>query len=71
VIGGRGALPHRISKRLQELKRRACPWVIVNEDRDESVGSSATKEAAEASIRARLAGEHGGFAEKKGRVTSA
>jgi len=38
-------------------KGETAPWVIVNEDRDEIVGSSQTKETAESSIRARLAGE--------------
>ena len=42
-----------------------APWVIMNKERNEAVGSSVTKEEAEASIRARLAGEHGGFARKK------
>ena len=37
-----------------------APWLIVNKDRDEVVGSSRSKEDAEASIRARLAAEHGG-----------
>ena len=46
-------------------KGEPAPWVIMNKDRNEAVGSSETKEAAEASIRARLAGEHGGFAHTK------
>ena len=46
-------------------KGENAPWVIMNKERNEAVGSSVTKEEAEASIRARLAGEHGGFARKK------
>ena len=46
-------------------KGENAPWVIMNKERNEAVGSSVTKEEAEASIRARLAGEHGGFAHKK------
>jgi hypothetical protein len=40
-------------------KGEPAPWVIINNDRDQVVGSSVTKEKAEAAIRARLAGEHG------------
>ncbi len=50
---------HKISKDEQ------APWVIINKDRNKIVGSSATKEDAEASVRARLVGEHGGFAKRK------
>jgi hypothetical protein len=46
------AVPYRIEfqKDYRNSKGEPAPWVIVNEDRDEGVGSSATKEAAEASI---------------------
>jgi hypothetical protein len=40
-------------------KGEPAPWVIINRDRDEIIASSNTREKAEASIRARLAGEHG------------
>ncbi len=46
-------------------KGEPAPWVIINKERNEPVGSSETKEQAEASVRARLAGEHGGFAHTK------
>jgi hypothetical protein len=46
-------------------KGESAPWVIINKDRDEIVGSSETKENAEASVRARLAGEHGGLKPRK------
>ncbi len=57
-------MPYRIEYQQDHLnsKGEAAPWVIINEDRGEIVGSSATKELAEGSVRARLAGEHGGFA---------
>ena len=56
-------MPYRIEnqKNHKNAKGEPAPWVIINSDRDEVVGSSQTKETAEASIRARLAGEHGGF----------
>ena len=59
-------MPYRIEfkKGHKNSKGETAPWVIVNEDRDEIVGSSQTKETAESSIRARLAGEHGGFKTK-------
>ena len=59
-------MPYRIEfqKDHKNSKGEMAPWVIVNEDRNEAVGSSATKETAEASVRARLAGEHGGFAKR-------
>jgi hypothetical protein len=47
-------------------KGEPAPWVVINLERNEIVGSSKTKEIAEASVRARLAGEHGGFKSKKG-----
>lgn len=40
--------------------------VIINEDRDEIVGSSHTKKAAESSVRARLVAEHGGLKSRNG-----
>jgi len=60
-------MPYRVEfqKDHKNSKGETAPWVIVNEDRNEAVGSSATKETAEASVRARLAGEHGGFAKRK------
>jgi hypothetical protein len=56
-------MPYRIEfqKDHKNSKGEPAPWVIINQDRNEVVGSSETKETAEASIRARLAGEHGGF----------
>ena len=60
-------MPYRIEfqKDNKNSKGEAAPWVIINKDRNEAVGSSATKETAEASIRARLAGAHGGFTHPK------
>jgi hypothetical protein len=57
------SMPYRIEYREthKNSKGEEAPWVIVNADRDEVVGSSRTKETAEASIRARLAAEHGGL----------
>jgi hypothetical protein len=59
-------MPYKIEfkKDHTNSKGESAPWVIVNEDRNEIVGSSQTKETAESSIRARLAGEHGGFKNK-------
>jgi len=56
-------MPYRIDyqKDHKNAKQESAPWVIINKDRDEIVGSSETKEMAESSIRARLAAEHGGF----------
>jgi hypothetical protein len=56
-------MPYRIGyqEEHKNSKGEPAPWVIINEDRDEIVGSSPTKEAAEASVRARLAAEHGGL----------
>jgi hypothetical protein len=47
-------MPYKIVKRTGKK-----PWKIINLDRNEVVGSSTTKKKAEASARARLAGEHG------------
>jgi hypothetical protein len=60
-------MPYRVEYREGHKNAHgdAAPWVIINEDRNEVVGSSATKETAEASVRARLAGEHGGFKTRK------
>jgi hypothetical protein len=57
-------MPYRIDYKEghKNSKGEPAPWVIVNKDREEIVGSSETKEKAEAAVRARLAGEHGGFA---------
>ena len=56
-------MPYRVEYRARYRNSRGepAPWIIINEDRDEIVGSSATRSMAEASIRARLAAEHGGF----------
>lgn len=48
-------MPYKIVKRTGSR-----PWKIINLDRNEVVGSSVTKKMAEASARARMAGEHGG-----------
>jgi hypothetical protein len=60
-------MPYRIEfqKDHRNSKGEPAPWVIINKDREEIVGSSETKETAEASVRARLAGEHGGFARRR------
>jgi hypothetical protein len=60
-------MPYRIEyqKSYKNSKGEPAPWVIINEDRNEVVGSSQTKESAEASVRARLAGEHGGLKTRK------
>ncbi len=54
-------MPYRIEQREgnKNSKGEPAPWVIINEDRNEVVGSSKTKQNAEASVRARLAAEHG------------
>jgi len=59
-------MPYRIDHQEghKNSKGEPAPWVIINKDRNEIVGSSTTKEAAEASVRARQAGEHGGFVKK-------
>ncbi|AKG52765.1 hypothetical protein DGWBC_0073 [Dehalogenimonas sp. WBC-2] len=60
-------MPYRIE--YQEGHKNAegdpAPWVIINKDHNEIVGSSETRENAEASVRARLAGDHGGFSHGK------
>jgi len=60
-------MPYRIEyqKDHKNVKGESAPWVIINADRNEVVGSSQTKETAESSVRARLAGEHGGFKARK------
>ena len=60
-------MPYRIEyqKDHKNVKGESAPWVIINADRNEVVGSSQTKETAESSVRARLAGEHGGFKTRK------
>lgn len=60
-------MPYRIEylEDHKNSKGEPAPWVIINADREEIVGSSHSKETAEASVRARLAGEHGGFKVKK------
>ena len=47
-------MPYKIVKR-----SGAKPWKIVAKDTGRLVGSSTSKKKAEASVRARLAGEHG------------
>ena len=56
-------MPYRIEyqKEHHNSKGEPAPWVIINADRNEIVGSSHTQETAEASVRARLAAEHGGL----------
>ncbi len=56
-------MPYKIEyqKDHKNSKGEPAPWVIINADRNEIVGSSHNKETAEASVRARLAGEHGGL----------
>ena len=56
-------MPYRIEYQQdhKNSKGEPAPWVIINKDRNEIVGSSHSKESAEASVRARLAGEHGGL----------
>ena len=60
-------MPYKIERKegYKNSKGEPAPWVIINKDRDEIVGSSETKEKAEASMRAREAGEHGGFKTRK------
>lgn len=41
------------------------PWKIIKRDTGEVVGSSVSKEAAESSMRARMAGDHGWKGTKK------
>jgi hypothetical protein len=61
-------MPYRIEYQEdhKNSKGEHAPWVIFNADRNEIVGSSQSKETAEASVRARLAGEHGGLKVRKG-----
>ena len=60
-------MPYRIEYKEdhKNAKGEPAPWVIINADRNEVVGSSHTKETAESSIRARLTGEHGGLKVRK------
>jgi len=46
-------MPYKIEKR-----KGKKPWKIINEDTGKVVGSSESKAKAQASIRARYAGEH-------------
>lgn len=66
-------MPYRIDyiEGYRNSKGEPAPWVIINEDRNEIVGSSGTKEKAEASVRARLAGEHGGFKSRRSKAGTA
>jgi hypothetical protein len=52
-------MPYRIGyqKDHKNVKGESAPWIIINADRNEVVGSSQTKETAESSVRVRLAGE--------------
>ncbi len=61
-------MPYRIEYREdhKNSKGESAPWVIINEDREEIVGSSQSKELAEASVRARRAAEHGGLKPRGG-----
>jgi hypothetical protein len=61
-------MPYKIEYKKGHInsKGEPAPWVIINKDRNDIVGSSETKENAEASIRARLAGEHGGLKPRRG-----
>jgi hypothetical protein len=61
-------MPYRIEyqKDHKNSKGEPAPWVIINKDRNEIVGSSHTQETAEAAVRARLAGEHGAFKSRRG-----
>jgi hypothetical protein len=56
-------MPYRIEYQRGHKNSRGepAPWVILNAERNEIVGSSQTQELAEASVRARLAAEHGGL----------
>ena len=56
-------MPYRIDyqKDHKNAEGESVPWVIINEDRNEIVGSLQDKEMAESSVRAQLAGEPGGF----------
>jgi len=56
-------MPYRIEYQQDHKNSKGdpAPWVIINKDRNEIVGSSHSRESAEASVRARLAGEHGGL----------
>ena len=56
-------MPYRVEYKegYKNSKGESAPWVIINEDRNDIVGSSSTRSMAEASVRARLAAEHGGF----------
>ncbi len=60
-------MPYRIEYQPghKNSKNEPAPWVIINADRGDIVGSSQSKETAEASVRARLAGEHGGLKTRK------
>ncbi len=60
-------MPYRIEyqEKHKNSQGEPAPWVIINKDREEIVGSSHSKESAEASVRARLAAEHGGFKSRK------
>jgi hypothetical protein len=60
-------MPYRIEHREghKNNKGESAPWVIINEDREEIVGSSTSKELAEASVRARHAAEHGGLKSRR------
>ncbi len=61
-------MPYRIEYKEghRNSKGEPAPWVIVNAERNEIVGASQTKERAEAAVRARLAGEHGGVKARRG-----
>ena len=50
-------MPYRV--RYKPLKRSRENWAIINKDTGRIVGRSTSEKKAEASARARLAGEHG------------
>ncbi len=47
-------MPYRVEKR-----KGPKPWKIIRKDDGKVVGSSSSKKDADASVRARLAGDHG------------
>ena len=56
-------MPYKIVKRTGKK-----PWKIINKQTGKVVGSSTTKEKAQSSARARMAGEHGWKPRGKGRI---
>jgi hypothetical protein len=60
-------MPYRVEYQEghKNSKGEPAPWVIIKADGNKIVGSSQTRGIAEASIRARLAAEHGSLRIKK------